>query len=400
MRRMLDAVYRVHQLSLQVNEVDTTLDALMREGKIVAEAEACSMLLYDDKSNELFFHVTMGDLGDQRALKEQVRLALGQGIAGKAALDRCCIRVDDVTNDPDFFNVDDISQMKTQSLLALPMVDQEHLIGVVELVNKVGEAKFSEADQRILEVFASLAASVIVRARLIEEKLRTEKLAAIGQAVAGLSHYTKNILHGLSGSVELLDQHINAEKDPVVQSSWPILKRNVGRIGHVVEDMLAYSKPRVPMLEWCQVDELLQDVLESVRNASRNIETSIELNVDDGPDKIYVDEQGIFRCLLNLLSNALDATKDIPNGAVQITSTTTDSNKWHLEVNDTGPGVNPSEMNTIFDPFFSTKGSNGTGLGLAVSQKIVEEHEGRLWVEPGVPSGASFCLEIPQLKKE
>lgn len=400
MRRMLDAVYRVHQLSLQAIDVDETLDALMREGKLVAEAEACSMLLYDEKSNELYFHVAMSESGDQHALKDQVRLSLGQGIAGKAASERRSIRVDDVSNEPDFFNVDDISQMKTRSLLALPMVEHGHLIGVVELVNKVDEAKFSEADERILEVFASLAGNVIVRTRLIEEKLRSEKFAAIGQAVAGLSHYTKNILHGLSGSVQLLDEHIGKEQGPVVESSWPILKRNVGRIGHVVEDMLAYSKPRVPMLDWCDVSELVQDAIESVQNTSRVTQISIETKIGDGPEKVCVDEQGIFRCLLNLLTNALDAMKDIENGVVRISSTASSAGNWRLQIEDDGPGVDSSEIEKIFDPFYSTKGSQGTGLGLAVSHKIVEEHKGRLWVEPGNPSGALFCMEIPQPKKE
>ena len=396
MRRMLDAVYRVHQLSLQLQDVDVTLDNLMKEGKIVAEAEACSMLLFDEDTQELYFHVTVGESGDQDALKEQVRLELGQGIAGKTAKERRAIRVDDVTDNPDFYNVDDIAQMKTKCLLALPMVENDQLIGVVELVNKIGDSTFSEADERILEVFASLAASVIVRTRLLEEKLRTEKLAAIGQTVAGLSHYTKNILNGLSASVELLDEHLTSDIDPTTHSAWPILKRNVGRIGYVVEDMLAYSKPRVPLLHWCSVQELVKDVLESLQVTLRDNHIVVETDIARGPEKIYVDEHGIFRCLLNLVGNAFDAMQETQEGTVKISSARTDSGNWKLCVQDAGPGVTPSESDKVFDPFYSTKGSKGTGLGLAVSHKIVEEHQGRLWVEQGKPVGALFCMEIPQ----
>ena len=141
--------------------------------------------------------------GNQEALKNLVRLKLNQGIAGVAAATRECINVGDVASDPRFFrDADAASKFQTRSVLAVPMIDREALVGVLEVVNKVGGGAFTDTDTHVMEMFSSVAATAIVNARLIEENLRAERLAAIGQAVAGLSHYTKNIITLACGAAQ------------------------------------------------------------------------------------------------------------------------------------------------------------------------------------------------------
>ena len=172
LRRIVDGLYRVHHLIAAITDLNELLERIVDESKRIACAEGSSLMLYDPDAEELFFHVTLGESGDLQALKCQVRLKLGQGIAGTAAANREIINVDDPDRDPRFFkDADSITHFETRSLLAVPLVDRENLVGVLELVNKVGGAGFSETDVRLMEMFSSLAATAIANANLIAENV-------------------------------------------------------------------------------------------------------------------------------------------------------------------------------------------------------------------------------------
>lgn len=395
MRRLVEALYRVHALVSAITDHDALLAKIMEESKDVASAEACSLMLYDPKTQELYFRVALGEHGDQQALMRELRLKLDEGIAGACARDRESINITDADKDPRFYHdADEIAQFKTHSLLAVPLVDKDELIGVLELVNKVGAPSFSDVDQRIMEVFSSLVATVLKNASLIEENLRSERLAAIGEAVAGLSHYTKNIITGMQGSVELIDDGLAKDDLDILTTGWSILKRSVHRISDVVEDMLAYSIPRRPLVEECDLRELIEEVLGPVSETRRMKDFRIVTDIAAAQTPARVDPRGLHRCLLNLIGNAADAVPK-SGGHLRVFAST-DNHEVVIEVSDNGPGVPEDLALSIFEPFFSTKGSRGTGLGLAVTRKIVEEHGGSLSVQNAENGGARFTLRIPQ----
>jgi len=395
MRRIVDALYRVHYLLSAVTDLTTLLERIMEESKQVARAEACSLMLYDRVDQELYFEIAQGKTGDQQALKRQVRLKLGQGIAGVAAATRTSINVRDVANDARFYSdADEVSHFKTKNLLAVPLVDREELIGVVEVVNKIGDDWFSDTDLRVLEIFSSLAATAISNARLIEENLASARMAAIGQAVAGLSHYTKNIITGMIGSAELIDQGLCINDIAMLQRCWPVFRRSTNRIYEIVQDMLAFSKTRRPHLQSCEMADLLSEAAQNFLDLLARKDVALDVHCDLR-EPVKVDATGLFRCLLNLLTNAGDA---VPSGAGKIAMSARLSAEKDLliEILDNGPGVPDSDHARIFEPFYSTKGTQGTGLGLAVTHKIVEEHSGSISVERGPEGGALFRILIPQ----
>lgn len=395
MQRIVDALYRVHRLHESVTDLDGLLDALLEESQAVAHAEASSLLLYDPALDELYFHMAKGETGDQQALTQGLRLKLGEGVAGIAAETRASLNVADAHSDPRVHRrADRLSNFETRSLLAVPLLDNEELLGVLELVNKVGGGPFTDFDQRVMEIFSSQAASAIGRARLIAENLRSERLAAVGQAVAGLSHYTKNIIHGMLGSVELVDEGLNDEKRELVEGAWPILKRSVSRLTHVVEDMLAFSKPREPLYESCDFQQVVNEAAEGFRELfeRRNVALEVEtLGIGDG-NPVWLDARGLHRCILNLLTNAGDAVP-IDRGRIRL-SVKKAGDALEIEVADNGPGIPEESRDRIFEAFFSTKGSGGTGLGLAVTQKIVAEHGGTIDVAKSDLGGACFQLRL------
>lgn len=394
--RIVDALYRVQRLVAAVTDLDMLLERIMQESKQVAQAEAASLMLYDREADELFFHVALSENGDMDALKQEIRLKPGQGIAGAAAQSRATVRVDDAKNDSRFFaDADEASRFETRSLLAAPLVDRGELVGVIEVVNKAGGGRFTAVDERVLEIFSRWVATTIANARLIEENIAAERLAALGQAVAGLSHFTKNILSGMSGSVELIEDLLRSKKYGLVEETWPVVKRSTNRISLLVEDMLAFSKKRKPFVEPTPVRDLVDEVCESfwALMAKRNVALTVETD-RVGDSSFPMDGRGIFRCVLNLLTNAADAVPK-QGGRIAVRARY-DDEALIVEVEDNGPGVDDAVIAKIFDPFFSTKGSKGTGLGLSVTRKVVEEHGGTMSVDRGEWGGARFTIVLPK----
>ncbi len=395
LRRIVDALHRASRFTVAITDLPTLLERIMEESKQVAAAEACSLMLYDAASEELYFQVALGESGDQQALKSEVRLSLDQGIAGAAAAKREAINVTDVQNDPRFFRgADDRTSFQTRSILAVPLIDRGALIGVLEVLNKADGGVFTEADLRVMQIFSGLTATAIANARLIEDNLRAERLAAIGQAVAGMSHYTKNIIAGMTNSVDLIDQGLETNNFEFLHSSWPIFRRSTTRIANFVEDMLAFSKPRKPIMQRCDLGGIVADAEETFRGmlVARQVTLDVDLSGVEGP--VCVDERGVFRCLLNLLKNASDAVPR-DDGRIWVRGEQTPDGTLRIEMEDNGPGVPESEAAKLFDPFFSTKGANGTGLGLAVTHKIVLEHGGHIEIERGAHGGALFRVVLP-----
>lgn len=397
MRCIVDALYRVHRLISVLTDLDTLLECIMQESKEVARAEACSLLLYDPRKEDLYFHVALGERGDQQALKRQVRLKLNQGIAGVAAATRKSVNVKDVAKDARFYPAADAtSQFETRSLLAVPLVDRVDLIGVLEVVNKVDGDAFTEADRHVLEMFSSIEATAIANARLIEKDLRGERLIAIGEAIAGLSHYTKNIITGMSGSTDLIDQGLETGNIEFLRKSWPIFKRSTHRISNFVEDMLAFSRTGKPVYESCNLHDMIREAADTFWDLLTRKGVALEVNLDGVTGPVYVDGQGLYRCLLNLLVNAAEAVPRT-DGKIQIKAWTTEESELHIEVSDNGRGVPEEFIERIFDPFFTTKGTHGTGLGLAVTRKIIDEHGGNITVGCSEAGGALFHIVLPKV---
>ena len=400
LRRIVDALYRVNRFIGAVTDLEALLERIMEEGKHVANAEACSLMLYDAASEELYFEVALGESGDQQKLKREVRLKLNEGIAGAAAAERVSINVADVQRDQRFYReADEKTQFETRALLAVPLVEKDELIGVLEVVNKTGGGAFTETDRHVLEIFSGRVASVIANARLIKANLRAARMAAVGQAVAGLSHYTKNLITGMTGSVDLIDQGLNRGNTELLLQSWPIFRRNMKRIAHFVEDMLAFSRPRKPVREPTDVAELVKDVTETFWDLLSRRDAEFEVDVSGVTRPAWLDERGIFRCLLNLLRNAAEAAPR-EGGRIRLTARTTASGGLEIEISDNGPGIPDDHLQRIFEPFFSTKGSQGTGLGLAVTYKIVKEHGGTLTAARGPEGGALFTVSLPPADTE
>ena len=240
---------------------------------------------------------------------------------------------------------------------------------------------------------------------LVEEKSRAlvaaERMAAIGQTVAGLSHAIKNIAGGLDGCIFVLEKGMELDHRQYLEQGWAMLKANVEKIRNLSMDMLRYAKDAVPDLRPCDPSVPAREVLElfAARAADEGVALQAEVPADLPP--MPLDPEGIHRCLMNLLTNALDACAESPDGekCVRLSLCSLPGGGVQYQVTDTGPGLDPGSQKHLFQSFFSTKGDKGTGIGLMSTKKIVEAHGGTIRLDNKPGQGAVATLTLPDRGK-
>lgn len=235
--------------------------------------------------------------------------------------------------------------------------------------------------------------------KLEKEILRQERLAAIGQTVAGVAHGIKNILHGLKGGRHLVDVGIARGDSKRLQGGWDMVKRNIDRTSDLAMDLLRYSKERLPEPEPCRPNEIANEVCELVKEAANAHEITIVKDLDPAIGTVTMDPHSLHSVLLNLLSNAVDACRDDPdtteNRRVTIRTRRETDGLIRFEIMDNGMGMSADVQEKLFSSFFSTKGHLGTGLGLMVTRKLIEEDHGSIEVDSTPGEGTIVTVRLP-----
>jgi len=243
--------------------------------------------------------------------------------------------------------------------------------------------------------------------QLVEDKTRklveAERLAAVGQTVAGLSHAIKNITGGLKGGAFVLEKGIELGDQKYLLQGWEMIKGNVDKITNLSLDLLNYAKATDLDVEACDPNQPAQEVIDLMRPRAQEHGIDLVGDFSQNLDACDLDSDLMCRCLLNLVTNAIDAciNADPDTPDKMVTVRTKKSRGWGVEyqVLDNGCGMSSKIKQNIFKRFFSTKGSAGTGIGLMITKKIIDEHEGRIEVESKEGSGSTFLIRIPARPK-
>ncbi len=239
----------------------------------------------------------------------------------------------------------------------------------------------------------------ITHVKLLEQqKLEAERLAAVGQTVAGLAHGVKNLLMGIDGGMYVLESGMHKGDPDRMLKGWEMLKADIARITSFVKEFLEFAKGRTPQVQLVDPNQPAREVLSLFSDTAGLKGIEIRANLQEGIPHAFMDKEGIHTCLANLVSNALDACEvsDKPNRHV-VLSTSEQEGKLVFEVADDGAGMDYEIKKKVFTGFFSTKVSGkGTGLGLLTTRKIVQEHGGNVSFDSTEGAGAVFRLEFPR----
>lgn len=310
-------------------------------------------------------------------------------------------------NDSRFRSGDSVRDYGIRSAICVPIRAGDRLFGVVHIDSQLLNFTFTESQLQLMTAIGQHTGLALLGAEKLTSRMHTERLAAMGQTVASLSHAIKNILQGLRGGADAVELAIKRGDLKLAEDGWPILSRNLDRIFTLTLNMLAYSKQRELDIELTALHSLIEEISQLVlRQCDRKGIALVHDLADDMPP-IPIDANAMHQALMNMLTNAIEAAP-AKHGIISIiTRFDADRHEAEIRVCDNGPGIQPEWREKVFQPFFSSKGQRGTGLGLAVTKKIVEEHGGRIDLESpsdqqrseshgdGAPDGAVFIITLP-----
>jgi signal transduction histidine kinase len=265
---------------------------------------------------------------------------------------------------------------------------------------KATRTRFTQDQLMLMVAIGHQAGLAIENTLFYNDKIQAERLAAVGQTIATLSHHIKNILQGIRSGSYLIDLGLKDKDESIVRRGWTIVEKNQTRIYNLVMDMLSLSKDRQPALEPADLNETVGEVVELMHSRSEELGVRLVWVPGDNLDRVHIDPEGIHRAVLNLVTNAIDASEGAPAACVTVkTQWDAPVSTARIIISDNGPGIAEDDIPSIFQIFASTKGSSGTGLGLPVSQKIIREHGGRIIVTSHPGQGAAFSIELPMSRR-
>lgn len=241
------------------------------------------------------------------------------------------------------------------------------------------------------------------RKQLEREKLEAERLAAVGQTVAGLAHGVKNLITGLEGGMYMLNTGLKKGNTQRIKQGWEMLDRNIARISVFVKDFLSFSKGRRIKVAPADPGAIAQEVVQLYVAKAEALGIELSHEAQEDIREAPLDREGLHECLTNLVGNAIDACQmsedgeDQEGGGTHVRMRTFEKDgALVFEVEDDGCGMDYEVKRKVFTTFFTTKGLGGTGLGLLTTRKIVQEHGGRIELESEPGKGTTFRIVLPR----
>jgi signal transduction histidine kinase/pSer/pThr/pTyr-binding forkhead associated (FHA) protein len=334
------------------------------------------------------------------------KIALSRTIMEHVLREKQGILVSDASSDERFNTGQSIVRYGIREVICVPMKGRHETLGVLYLdthstardavIRNNPTGKFTEDHLALAIAIAHQAALAVEETRYHQAMVQAERLAAMGQTIAALSHHIKNILQGLRSGSEILKMGLTDKDDGMLQQGWKIVEKNQGKIYDLVMDMLSYSKEREPAIEETDLNQVVRDVLELTSGRAKEMNAKVETRLDAELPRVQVDPEGMHRALLNIIGNAFDAVEERRAPQVGIVTKPDPEAGWvRVLVLDNGMGITPDKLGDIFKPFVSSKGAKGTGLGLAVSRKILREHGGDILVQSQPGKSTTFILRLP-----
>jgi two-component system nitrogen regulation sensor histidine kinase GlnL len=296
---------------------------------------------------------------------------------------------------------------KLGSEISLPIISKKKLIGILNLGQKEDQAIYSTDDLELLTTLANQAAIAIENARLYENLKqsqdtlrRADRLSSLGLLTAGLAHEIRNPLVAIRTFTQLLpERYDDAEFREGFQG---LALKEVDRICGLINDLLSFARPSKPNVVPENINDVVDNIARILETQAKEKNVVITRDFGDNLPKVWIDKEQMKQVFMNLILNAIQAMQD--GGSIGISTRAVSRNGAEpsgefvqIEVRDTGVGIPEENVQHIFDPFFTSK-DEGSGLGLAVSHQIVQEHGGFVTVESTLGKGTAFFVHVPVSK--
>ena len=286
------------------------------------------------------------------------------------------------------------SNASNQRCVGAPLRSREQTRGVVVVTLDETSAQTNQLDLELLHVLAGQAGMALEQRLLVNQVLVNSRLAAMGETVAAISHGIKNILQGLRGGTDAVAMALQRDDLEMAGRGWNVLARNLDRIQSLTMNMLGFVRNRAFDIERVNLAELTTEAKELLVAQTSRADVQLEIELPEDLPPVPLDASAMLQALLNLLSNAIDAST--AGGVVTLrASYDFEKDLFFIDIEDSGGGIDPQVRERLFEPFVTSKGQRGTGLGLVVSRRILEQHDGALECLESDPSGTVMRMTLP-----
>ena len=398
--REMAALARAGQAITSQLEPDAVLSQVIQATQELLDADGVWIVLREEESDDGLAVVAVSQ-GMERLLG--VRLPVAASIAGQAIGTRGGRLVGDSGSDQRFFAaIEDQAGVPVRSLLAARLVVRNRVIGVLEASKQTTDG-FSPNDLMMFERMAGTAAIALDNARLLDaerrqyqqlqesqaQMVRVEKMAALGRMAAALAHEINNPLQAIQSHVELV---MDFPLPPEQQAEFlGVVRSEMARLTEIVQRVLDFSRPALAPRRTVAVDEIVRQTLALAGKQLQHSAIRVTVDLEDAL-VVSVGRDQIVQVFLNLVINAVEAIGE--NGQIDIHAARTGGNAVVTVAND-GPSIPEKELAHVFEPFYTTK-TDGTGLGLAVSQNLIEQYGGQIAVaNQDEGRGVLFTVQLP-----
>ena len=402
-RSNVQVMYRTALAASHTLDIDELLGRILElVFEWVAADRGCIMLV-DPATREL----TTKARRDRHA-GAATSMAISRTILDYVLDKRQGVLTSDAQDDDRFASGNSIVRTGVREAICVPLQGRYDTVGVIYVDTMIplaeamesGQRRFSDEHLKLMIAIGHQAALAVEDTTHYSAMMQSERLAAIGQTIATVSHHIKNILQGIRGGSYLVEMGLDNDDLAVLKKGWDIVRRNQNKISSLVMDMLSFSKEREPDPVPSDLVSLIDDIIETVQQRVDEGGVTVSWNRPTDLPRLVFDPEAMSHAVLNVVSNALDAVEGLDAPRIEITATSDSAaGRVRITVADNGAGMAPETLADIFNLFVSTKGAKGTGLGLTVSRKILREHGGDITATSTPGRGSTFVLEFPLVQE-
>lgn len=399
-----EVMYLVSQAVSRTVDIDDLLRQVLDLIFQWIQCDRGCIMLMDDVSS----HLTPACLRDRKSGSAPERMRISRTILDYVINRMEGVLTSNAQQDERWDSAGSIASLGVLEAICVPMQGRYGTVGAIYVDTSVAPgvaaqrpsetASFQEEHLKLLIAIGNQAALAIEDTQFYRAMLQSERLAAMGQTIANLSHHVKNILQGMRGGSYLIETGLGQSDFETVKKGWRIVDRNQDRISNLVMDMLSFSKERDPDLQLGDLRETIAEVIDLLQTRATEANARIIWKPPEPFPFVRFDPEAMHRAIMNVVINAIDAVEGREGGWVKVwIAAQTETGQVEIHVEDNGEGIMEADIGRAFSVFESKKGARGTGLGLPVSRKTLREHGGDIDATSQPGKGTRFILRWPGL---
>ncbi len=403
--RALKTVLRFGGLVNSSLDIEIVLDHAMQWAEEFVEASASSIYELDEATGELFVRLARGEKG---VAAREIRLSVGEGVAGSVVQSGEPVIIQDVANDSRFlYKFDHMTGFTTRSMICVPLIVRGRPIGAVQVINKKSGGEFTHTDLELLTAASQQIASAMDNAKLYErlqrkfqlteqelkrtqERLmRSQRLSAMGNLVQGVAHEIRNPLMTIGGFARRIKAKETGDKS--LSRYADIILEESARLESLVREVREFSDVQTANLSPSRIEAVIEEILPRIEAWARETGIEVNLGMDEDIPPLAMDSSQIAKALLNIARNGIEAMSSGGNLEIQVLKT---RRNLSICVSDTGKGIADDKLESVYDPFVTSK-TRGAGLGLTMAHLIVTNHRGDIRIQTAEGKGTTVTVRIP-----